>query len=528
MRVLRILRLISIPLAVAFLIVLIREFEYNKGIIDGISDSLYESPEEFEKYDVPADVIKAKSPVVINDPALANMLAKDGFKVINDFENPKIQVAESPKFVLEKADSQKIPAQSQGFAQVQGKSVDHGMMDQSDVEVVAVKAAEIDDLPSLKSGLSEDKEYDEDFTWPGLNELDIPQEWVDDHQAFYSRGSNRLRQFNHDTEIPEKRNPDLIITGAKKCGTTALKIFMSYHKSFQDTAGERHFFNRPANFNMGYGWYLDQMPLVFKDEVCYEKTPDYFDRPFVPERMVKLENAQDIKFIHVLCDPVRRSFSHFLHMFTVQAIPKGGSDHPQPGFEFLEGNFGELPKEEAFEQTINLAFKNLLNGKDIDTVTDDEIRDSINEYFTRWDLKPGDPRRVFPLRAPDNILTGGLYSIHIRTFLHHFRQDQMLYLDSTELIENPGKSLRRVAIFMDVPQIINENNFYFDDEKGYFCMTPPVDTGRKSFCLGSSKGRSKDKTISDEVKNRIRRFYRPFLEDLSTKYTAEKYGHWDW
>ena len=32
------------------------------------------------------------------------------------------------------------------------------MMDQSDVEVVAVKAAEIDDLPSLKSGLSEDKE----------------------------------------------------------------------------------------------------------------------------------------------------------------------------------------------------------------------------------------------------------------------------------------------------------------------------------------------------------------------------------
>ena len=65
-----------------------------------MKDSLYESPEEFEKYDVPAYVIKAKSPVVINDPALANMLAKDGFKVINDFENPKIQVAESPKFVL--------------------------------------------------------------------------------------------------------------------------------------------------------------------------------------------------------------------------------------------------------------------------------------------------------------------------------------------------------------------------------------------------------------------------------------------
>ena len=59
------------------------------------------------------------------------------------------------------------------------------------------------------------------------------------------------------------------------------------------------------------------MPLTYANEVCYEKTPDYFDRPFIPERMSKLENAKDVKFVHVLCDPVRRSFSHFNHMFTV-------------------------------------------------------------------------------------------------------------------------------------------------------------------------------------------------------------------
>lgn len=44
--------------------------------------------------------------------------------------------------------------------------------------------------------------------------------------------------------------------------------------------------------------------------------------------------------------------------------------------------------------------------------------------------------------------------------------DQMLYLDATELIENPGMSLRRVADFTGVPPSINENNFYFDEEKG--------------------------------------------------------------
>ena len=129
------------------------------------------------------------------------------------------------------------------------------------------------------------------------------------------------------------------ISGAKKCGTTALKIFMNYHTWFQDTPGERHFFNRPTNWAKGYQWYHDEMPLTFKDEICYEKTPDYFDRPFIPERMSKLDNAKDIKFVHVLCDPVRRSFSHFLHMFTVQQVGQWGVGGPQPGFEFLQGTF---------------------------------------------------------------------------------------------------------------------------------------------------------------------------------------------
>ena len=47
----------------------------------------------------------------------------------------------------------------------------------------------------------------------------------------------------------------------------------------------------------------------------------------------------------------------------------------------------------------------------------------------------------------------------------------MLYLDATELLENPGMSLRRVANFAGVPPLINENNFFFDEEKGTFVIT---------------------------------------------------------
>ena len=129
--------------------------------------------------------------------------------------------------------------------------------------------------------------------------------------------------------------------------------------------------------------YHDSMPLVYSDEVCYEKTPDYFDRPFVPERMSKLDNAQNVKFVHVLCDPVRRSFSHFNHMFTVQQTGQGGVGEAQPGFEFLNANFGDIPREEAFEKTVELAFKNMLGGRDPNDMTDDEIRESLNDYYTR-------------------------------------------------------------------------------------------------------------------------------------------------
>ena len=47
----------------------------------------------------------------------------------------------------------------------------------------------------------------------------------------------------------------------------------------------------------------------------------------------------------------------------------------------------------------------------------------------------------------------------------------MLYLDATELLENPGMSLRRVANFAGVPPLINENNFFFDEEKGTIVIT---------------------------------------------------------
>ena len=105
-----------------------------------------------------------------------------------------------------------------------------------------------------------------------------------------------------------------------------------------------------------------------------------------------------------------------------------------------------------------MAFANMLGGRDPMDMTDDEIRASLNEYYTRyvpltkrrkildkikilralpsdslffksvfrWDLPPKDPRRVYPLRIPDAVLAGSLYSIHIRTYLHYFNNGKLI------------------------------------------------------------------------------------------------------
>jgi len=84
--------------------------------------------------------------------------------------------------------------------------------------------------------------------------------------------------------------------------------------------------------------------------------------------------------IFFTCSLFKVGFPFFLNLQTF----KGHTDaRVKEGFEFLSNNFGELSKEEAFAETIELAFKNLLGGKELSDVSDDEIRESVRDYFTK-------------------------------------------------------------------------------------------------------------------------------------------------
>jgi len=353
------------------------------------------------------------------------------------------------------------------------------------------------------------------ISYPEISDLKVDDFTKKSLFDFYKIGPNRRRQQNHGSEVPKKRYPQLIIVGAKKCGTTALKIFMNYHPGLRDTPGERHFFNRPTNWKLGFKWYLDQMPLSYNDEVTYEKTPDYFDRPFVPERMAQMNDS--VKIISILCDPVHRAYSHFLHAFAVQKTADNGN--AMPGWYWLEGHT-------EFSEVVRIAMKRILQGALPNEISPEEIRSRVAQYYSKWDAPANE--RVYPLRIPDVILTGGLYPVHINQYTQFLKQENMLFLDASELMDNPGKVMREVAQFVGLPPAITEDNFYFDESKGFYCMKPPPESERGPFCLAGDKGRSKNAQVDDGTKKLIRQFYAPFLEELSQKYTHAQYDHWDW
>ena len=105
------------------------------------------------------------------------------------------------------------------------------------------------------------------------------------------------------------RIPNVLIIGAKKCGTTALKDMLNFHPQIQ-AFGEIHYFDR--NIKKGLRWYRK----FFKDADCnvpvlLEKTPAYFATPRVAERVERMNDS--IKLLLILRDPVTRLVSDFLH-----------------------------------------------------------------------------------------------------------------------------------------------------------------------------------------------------------------------
>ncbi|GFS27640.1 heparan sulfate glucosamine 3-O-sulfotransferase 3B1 [Elysia marginata] len=108
------------------------------------------------------------------------------------------------------------------------------------------------------------------------------------------------------------RLPNCLIIGFSKCGTLALRGFLSLHPDIVSTLREIRYFT--LFYKKGVEWYRNQMPPSKEGQVTIEKTPSYILDPEAIERIHEYNSS--IKLIIIVRDPITRLQSIYSHTFS--------------------------------------------------------------------------------------------------------------------------------------------------------------------------------------------------------------------
>ena len=116
------------------------------------------------------------------------------------------------------------------------------------------------------------------------------------------------RPVNRDT-VKKPRPPKCLIVGFSKCGTEALKGFLTLHPDIVAPFREVDFFTN--YYFKGLDWYKEQMPPSWESQVTLEKTPEYILTRDVLHRIHDYNSS--MRLIVMIRDPIVRLQSLYLH-----------------------------------------------------------------------------------------------------------------------------------------------------------------------------------------------------------------------
>ena len=217
---------------------------------------------------------------------------------------------------------------------------------------------------------------------------------------------------------PIRLLPNFIIVGAVRCGTTSLYYNICEHSCVLPASyDEIGFFD--SNYELGINWYKSMFPTKFKIKkiesktgICItgEDTPFYFWDKKAIERIKK--EIPKIKLIVLLRNPIDRAYSNY-HLGV------------RSGTESL-----------SFEDSIKKEIALLEKNNDVES---DRI-----EKFLRF----------------RSYIAKGLYYNQIKNWFEVFSKDQILVLNTENLLKNPHQTLEQVFNFLGLPneQIKNLQN----------------------------------------------------------------------
>jgi len=190
------------------------------------------------------------------------------------------------------------------------------------------------------------------------------------------------------------------------------------------------------------------MPFSKPGVITMEKTPGYFIyTPKAPQRIKKMN--PNIKLIVVVRDPIERIVSDWVQVTAKRAAlglpPLRGSLENR-----LIGRHGRINKRYRAVKT---------------------------SIYLRW----------------------------YKVWLQYFKPSQILVVDGGELRHTPWKSVKKVEKFLELEPKVERNEFYFNETRGFYCMTSGRQNGQPK-CLNESKGREHPE-LKPDVRKKLVKFY---------------------
>ncbi|KAI0236940.1 Heparan sulfate glucosamine 3-O-sulfotransferase 5, partial [Lamellibrachia satsuma] len=225
-------------------------------------------------------------------------------------------------------------------------------------------------------------------------------------------------------ETLQRRLPQCIIIGEKKCGTRALLEYLDLHPDVVIATHEINYFSK--YYDRGLEWYRSEMPPSRKNQITIEKTPKYFRTREVSSRVHAMNAA--IRIILIVRDPFARSVSEWLQYCRVKN---------------------------------NTDICRTYEGSGVLTQTRQVNPNSPFISHSSFVLNIENWTKLFPLGS------------------------QFHVVDGDKLVSRPVSELEKIETFLGLHHCITEKNIAFNNTRGFYCTVS--NKGQKT-CLGMSKG----------------------------------------
>jgi hypothetical protein len=127
-------------------------------------------------------------------------------------------------------------------------------------------------------------------------------------QRIPTRGEKVRSAFRRST-ADLRAEPDFVIIGTQRGGTTSLYTWLSTHPQMTPaTIKEVHYFD--VHYDLGPRWYRSHLPLRRPGVFTGHSSPYMLFHPLAPERAAR-DLPSTTKFIVLLREPVQRTVSHY-------------------------------------------------------------------------------------------------------------------------------------------------------------------------------------------------------------------------